>query len=201
MLFEFQKYRPPLDFNNNNNMVGVIISNIIKEENIAIQQAPLDNVILAEIQQMVCESNNSESDCSLLANIVTLGRNISPWVSKYAQTTQSKVNHRVYSSGCHVIKAFITEYSVFFDKSKCQLKDINDSSFNIANSVRITWRIQKNRQNGQTVTFVVWQRQPQSFPCYMCIKDDPQSKKIEVAWQHATWVLLHEKNTHGVHDS
>ncbi len=36
--------------NDNNNMAGVFMSNIIKEENIAIQHAPLDNIIFAEIQ-------------------------------------------------------------------------------------------------------------------------------------------------------
>jgi hypothetical protein len=35
-LFELQKYRSPIDFNkDDNNMAGVIISNIIKEGNIA----------------------------------------------------------------------------------------------------------------------------------------------------------------------
>jgi hypothetical protein len=38
-------YRLPIDFNNDNNMAGVIINNIIKEEYIAKQQAPLDNAI------------------------------------------------------------------------------------------------------------------------------------------------------------
>jgi hypothetical protein len=34
-LFELRKYRPPIGFNDENNMAGVIINNIIKEENIA----------------------------------------------------------------------------------------------------------------------------------------------------------------------
>jgi hypothetical protein len=34
-LLELQQYRPPINFNDNNNMVGVFIINIIKEENIA----------------------------------------------------------------------------------------------------------------------------------------------------------------------
>ncbi len=49
-LFELQKYRPPIDFNNDSNMAGVITSNIIKGEYIDIQQAPLDSIIFVEIQ-------------------------------------------------------------------------------------------------------------------------------------------------------
>ncbi len=40
-LFELRKYRPPIDFKDKNNMVGVIINHIIKEENIAKQRAHL----------------------------------------------------------------------------------------------------------------------------------------------------------------
>ncbi len=50
-LFEHQKYRLPIDFNDNNNMAGVIINNIIKNRKIAKQQDPLVNAIFAEKQQ------------------------------------------------------------------------------------------------------------------------------------------------------
>jgi hypothetical protein len=48
MPFELKKHRPPIDINHNNYMAGVIINNIIKEENIAVQRWPLDNTIFAE---------------------------------------------------------------------------------------------------------------------------------------------------------
>ncbi len=72
-LLELQKYRLPIDFNDNNNVAGVIISNIIKEKNIAKQQAPFDNTIFAKIQQLALDSNKSNSDCSILSDIVALG--------------------------------------------------------------------------------------------------------------------------------
>jgi hypothetical protein len=58
----------------------------------------------------------------------------------------------IYPSCHQFIKAFAAEDFVFFDKTKCQLKVIDDSFFNVANSGRITWLIQKNPQNGQTIT-------------------------------------------------
>jgi hypothetical protein len=90
-LFELRKYRLPINFNDKNNMAWVIVNNIIKEENKAKQHAPLDSIIFAKIQQSACQSDNSDSDRSLFANIVTLARYIGPRVSKYTQTTQSKV--------------------------------------------------------------------------------------------------------------
>ncbi len=71
-LFELRKYRLPINFNDKNNMVGVIINNIVKEENIAKQCALLDSTIFAKMQQLACKSDNPDSDRSLFANIVTL---------------------------------------------------------------------------------------------------------------------------------
>ncbi len=87
-LFELQKYRLLINFNNNIIMAGVNISDITKEENIAIQQAPLDNAIFAKTQRSALDFNNPNSNCSLLAEIVALGPYIGPQVSKYMQTTQ-----------------------------------------------------------------------------------------------------------------
>ncbi len=85
-------------------MAGVIINNITKEENIAKQRAPLDSSIFAKIQQSAQKSNNSDSDWSLFANIVTLAQYIGPQVSKYAQMTKSKANYHTYPSGRQVVK-------------------------------------------------------------------------------------------------
>ena len=50
------------------------------------------------------------------------------------------------------IKAFTTDNFVFFDKSGHTLQLINNSSLDQAHKVKITWRIQKNRCNGQKIT-------------------------------------------------
>jgi hypothetical protein len=128
-LFELRKYRPPINFNDKNNMAGVIINNIVKEENIAKQHAPLDSTILAKIKQSACKPNNPDSDSSHLANLVTLAQYIGPQVSKYTQTTQLKANYHTYPSGRQVIKAFTTEDFASLETSWCQLNTVDDSSF------------------------------------------------------------------------
>jgi hypothetical protein len=75
-------------------------------------------------------------------------------VSEYTQTTQSKIDYHTYCSGRQVIKAFITDDFAFFDAAKCQLNFADKPPLNMADSVRITWRIQKNQQNGQTITLL-----------------------------------------------
>jgi hypothetical protein len=70
-LTKLRNYRLPIDFNDKNNMAGVIINNIIKEEKIAKQRAPLDSTIFARIQQSAPKSNNLDPDQTLFANMVT----------------------------------------------------------------------------------------------------------------------------------
>jgi hypothetical protein len=51
-----------------------------------------------------------------------------------------------------VIKAFTTNDFQFFDKNSQVISGLSDTSIEVVDRVRITWRIQKNRQNNQTVT-------------------------------------------------
>ena len=99
-------------------------------------------------------SNNPDSDHSLLLDIVTLSCYIGPHVSEYPQTTQLKIDYHTYPSGRQVIKAFIADNFAFFNAAKCQLNFADEPSLNMADLVRITWRIQKNLQNSQTITLL-----------------------------------------------
>ncbi len=51
-----------------------------------------------------------------------------------------------------VIKAFIANNFIFYNEKKQVVKNLNNDSLQRARFIKITWRIQKNRQNGQTIT-------------------------------------------------
>jgi hypothetical protein len=51
-----------------------------------------------------------------------------------------------------VIKAFTANNFCFFDKNSQAITEFSDNSINRVDRVRITWRIQKNCQNNQTIT-------------------------------------------------
>jgi hypothetical protein len=132
-------------------MAGIIINNLIKEKTVASQRSPLDSTIFAELQQAASSSHSCNSDRNLLFNILTLAHFIRPRICEYAQTTQDKVDYRVYPSGTHIIKAFTANVFVFYNKNGHVLTKISNSSLDLAASVQITWRIQKNRHNGQKI--------------------------------------------------
>jgi hypothetical protein len=103
---------------------------------------------------MAIASKCKDSVSDLLFDVMALGHYIGPRLSKYAQTTQDKVDHHTYPSGKTVIKAFIANDFIFYNEEKRVIKDLNKDSLQRARFVKITWHIQKNRQNSQSITLV-----------------------------------------------
>jgi hypothetical protein len=126
--------------------------------------AVLDSTVLAELLPAASSSHSCDSDQNLLFDILTLAHFIGTRVSEYAQTTQDKVDYHVYPSGTCIIKAFTANYFIFYNKNSQVLKKIDNSSFILAVSVQITWRIQKNYQNSQKIKLYADTKNPAIFP-------------------------------------
>ena len=93
------------------------IINHQKEEDIAVQQYPLNSEILAKLATVASPSTSRDYKKNLIFNMTCLGRFIGPRVSEYAQTSAKNVDYHIYPSGKRVIKAFTANNFVFFDKS------------------------------------------------------------------------------------
>ncbi len=94
-LFKLRSFRPPgASLSYLNNMMAILLNNMLREEDIARQRAPLDIKNFAKLRQA---TTAAQSD--LLFNVVALGCYIGPRLSKYAQTTQDKVDHHTNLSG------------------------------------------------------------------------------------------------------
>jgi hypothetical protein len=127
-LFKLQRFSPPADLSNPNNMMAILLNNMLREEDIARKCAPLDNKYFAKLCQTATASKCKDSISDLLFNVMALGHYIGPCLSEYAQTTQNKVNYHTYPSGTTVIKALIANYFIFYDKKKRIIKDSNKDS-------------------------------------------------------------------------
>jgi hypothetical protein len=64
------------------------------------------------------------------------------------------VDYHVYPSRKKVIKAFTANDFRFFDKNSQAITELSNNSIDRVDRVCITWRIQKNRQNNQTITLL-----------------------------------------------
>jgi hypothetical protein len=158
--------KQPTNLSNPSNMAGIIINNLINEETVASQRSPLDSTSFAELQQAASSSYSCDSDQNLLFDILTLAHYIGPRVSEYAQTTQDRVDYHVYPSGTRVIKAFTANDFIFYNKNSHVFTKIDNSSLHLAASVQITWRIQKNHQNGQKIKLSAGTRNPAICPVW-----------------------------------
>ena len=72
-------------------------------------------------------------------DVVCIGWFIGPRVSKYAQTSPSKIDYHVYPSGNKGIKACIADNFVFYKKSGDLIIFLDDKSADIIKKVKITW--------------------------------------------------------------
>jgi hypothetical protein len=79
---------------------------------------------------------------------VALGRYIGP-------TTQNKVDVHTYPSGTTVVKAFVANNFIFYDKKQCTINKLCEASLNKAALFKITWQIQKNRKNNQAIMLAI----------------------------------------------
>jgi hypothetical protein len=151
-LFKLRSFSPPANLSDPNNMTAILLNNMLWEGDIGRQRALLDNKIFAKLHQTAIASKCEDSVSDLFFDIVALGRYIGPRLSEYPQTIQDKVDHHTYPSGKMVIKAFIANNFIFYDEKKRVVKNLNNDSLKRARFVKITWRIQKNCQNGQSIT-------------------------------------------------
>jgi hypothetical protein len=152
-LFKLRDMKSPINVADPNNVSGILINNLVKEEDIVRQRSPLDSAIFAKLLHRLNVSCSLDSEQHTLFDLVVLGRYIGPRVSKYAQTMDKNVDYHVYPSRKKVIKAFTANNFCFFDKNSQTITELSDNS-NRVDRVRITWRIQKNCQNNQTVTLL-----------------------------------------------
>jgi len=166
ILFSLRGFNPPVVTSDLNNEGACIISNCKKEEDIAIQRLPLNNKIFAELQRSAENSKSPDSEKHILFDVTCMGRIIGPRVSEYAQTSPTKIDYHVYPSGKTVIKAFTANDFVFLDKSGhiIDSKSLTDASKNVVAKVKCTWRIQKNRRNGQAITLSADVEHPKICP-------------------------------------
>jgi hypothetical protein len=188
-LFQLRGHKQPTKLSNPSNMPGIIINNLIKEETVASQRSPLDSTIFAELQQVASSSHSHDFDQNLLFDMLTLSHFIGPCISKYAQTTQDKVDYHVYPSGTRVIKAFTANYFVFYDKSGHVIKKIDDSTLDLATSVQIIWRIQKNRQKRSEDQAFCRHKEPCNMPCTGSITNGYESQPSWTIERHAGCLL------------
>ena len=168
LLFKLRDYPPPVDLTSLTGCTRTIIHNLDREETIAAKRSPLDDKIHAELLNFAKKSTVNSLE-AVIADIATFGKAAGVRVSEHSQTKSDTVDYHEYPSGKQVIKAITGNDTIFSDtdgkifqiKKKADLKRVH--------AVVVTWRFQKNRQNGQQSRLLVDSDHPDilmSCPCF-----------------------------------
>ena len=152
-LFLARNFPLPIAFDDPSNEATTVWKNLSLEEDIANRRSPITQEMYVEL---ISQANKEDvgSEPWLLSKVASVAKIVGPRTGEYAQNTQHKVEVHEYPSGKKVVKAWTRQDFAFIDKSGKKIKTFNGNTRKRVAKVIITWRIQKNRRNGQSVTIV-----------------------------------------------
>ena len=156
ILFALRGFTTPADLSNRTNICTMIIKNRESEEDIARKRNPITKEMYAAIIEARIHSVKDSIE-DVFADWLSFIRITGLRCAEFAQKTQTKIDIHIYPSGRQVVKAFICRDWKFFDKQGIPMNvhPLNKEIITYPSKVEVTFRIQKNRQNGQELTIVI----------------------------------------------
>ncbi len=169
----------PADLSDRANMCSRIILAWEREENIAWQRSPITREMVSALLDLAkrLPVNSVET---VVADWFTFIRTTGLRCAEYAQKTQSALDKHEYPSGKRVIKAFVPTDWRFYDSSGALIciHSLNSDPQVLPKKLKLTFRIQKNRQNGQFITLVADDAYPDICPVRAAYQIFLRSKRL-----------------------
>ena len=163
-LFKLRGFAIPIDLSDKQNMCTRLIDKIERKETIAKQRSPLTKEMFVNMGKLAAISPKNLAN-SVLHDWFCLIRICGFRVAEYAQTTQTKIDTHQYSSGKEVTKVFLPGDWIFKNNKGRVIRDHPlDGTAETPKQLKITFRIQKNRQNGQSITIISDDNHPEICP-------------------------------------
>ena len=164
-LFRLRNFKSPADLSDRTNMCTKIIIAREREENVAKQRSPITREMYSTLLDLAKESDIDSLE-SVVADWFTLIRITGLRCSEYAQKNQSDIDEYEYPSGKRVIKAFIWNDWKFYNSNGRTIKihSHRNKTKELPKKLKIIFRIQKNRRNGQSITLVADDDHPDICP-------------------------------------
>ncbi len=164
MLFCLCNFPIPANFLERNNICTILISGRDKEENIARQHIPITQEMFAALKKL---GNKSDIDSpeTVVAGWFTFIRVTGLQVAEYKQQTESKIDVHKYPLSKQVTKVFLPTNWIFYDKNNRTIrKHPSGGVITLPKKLEVTFRIQKNWQNGQLIMIVLDDDRPDFCP-------------------------------------
>ena len=130
---------------------AILYRNLRAEEDIARRRQPLLPTTAAKIIA-AGSAAPSNSKTALISDLLILARLVGPRAAEIVQRTNSKADYHTYPSGKTVVKSLCHDNFTFFDR-RGRLIEPGSPTEDKIHSMKITWTIQKNRRNGEWLTY------------------------------------------------
>jgi hypothetical protein len=134
------------------------------KETIARRRSPITKEMFVAIANHACNLDRDSAECATF-DWITLGRVVGFQVAEYAQTTQNKIDVHEYASGNKATKAVVpSDWKFYDDNGRLMTVHSLGSLGDPPKKMKFTFRIQKNHQNGQSITFAANDKHPHICP-------------------------------------
>lgn len=183
-LFSLRGMPLPFHSEDKRNDSYIAISNLADEETVALQREPLTEAIAAEAISLGQQAHHDSVD-SLVANIICLARFVGPRLSEYGNKQQKKITYHTWGSGRTIVRSWIAKDFTFFDKKGAEIHLHGMSTDKILSFyptiyyMKVTWRIQKNRRNGQSIKIPVERDHQMVCPVYNALQIVMRKTRID----------------------
>lgn len=177
-LFRLRDFPAPFDFNDTSSMAATVLNNYEEQEDIASQRLPLDDHIFAQILQISSSSDFLSKECCL-SDIIILSRYLGFRLSEYGQKSHSKIELHNFPDGRSIIKAITTQDLVFTGKDGTQLTRFDPENIQHVVRLTVTFRIQKNRRNGEKKHILPDSNNPEMCPVRAALRLVQRAQELE----------------------
>lgn len=191
ILFELRDFKIPGETSDKENLCSKIIHAREREEDIAKQRSPITTEMFTAMANKAISSEEDSID-SVIFDWFCFIRITGLRVAEYAQRYQTKVDVHEYPSGKRVTKAFIANDWKFYDH-KGKIVDASCPTSK-PTKVKVTFRIQKNRRNGQSVTIVADDSHPEICLVKAAQRIVLRAKRLDQLGHEPLAVFLNNQN-------
>jgi hypothetical protein len=170
----------PADLPDLTNMCFKIIHAREKEENVARQRSPITREMFSALLDVAKKSQVNSIE-AVVVNWFTFIRITGLRCAGYAQKTQSTFDEHEYPLGKCVFKFFDPTDWKFYNSSGSLIciHTLNSDLQEFPKKLKVTFGIQKNRQNGQSITLVADDANPDICPVQAAYRIFLRSKRLD----------------------
>ncbi len=162
-LFASRGFTRPVDFGDRSSPATVFYENVKTWEKEPNRRTHITPEFITELRSQADRDLAGLGLVSAMLDFTLLGRYTGIRLAEYGQSTQKKIDYYAPPVGSKIMKAFRRLDFEFFEVNGRRIVDPASNAVAV-HSVTICWRVQKNRRNGQKISWIIDNRFPLMCP-------------------------------------